>query len=287
MIERRAFLGTVSLALLAGPLDAVAQRTRKYRLGFLGGATADGYAPLVEALVLGLRDHGYVVGQNLAIDYRWADGKYEHLPALAAALVRLQVDLIVTQGTASAAAAKGATRTIPIVMAIVGSPVQSGVVASYARPGGNVTGSSFFFGDINAKRLEFLKALNPGLTRAGVLINPDNPAMAELLSAMDERAQALKVSLHRLNVHRLDELAGAFQLARKQADALTVPEDGLFLANAGRIADLARENRLSSVGFREYCEAGGLLAYGVDFPYIWRQGAVLVDKILKGAKPAD
>ena len=256
-------------------------------IGFLGGATAAGYKPLVESFRLGLRDHGYVEGSNVRIEYRWADGDYDRLPALADELVRLKVDVIVTQGTPAAFAAKGATKTIPIVMAIVGNPVESGIVASYARPGGNVTGSSFFWGDLNAKRLEFLKILNPRLTRAGVLINPDNLAMAELLRAMEERARALKVNLQPLNVRRLDELAEAFQLARKQTDALTVPEDGLFQANAGRLAELANRHRLPSIGFRAYCEAGGLLAYAVDFPFIWRQGAVLVDKILKGAKPAD
>jgi putative ABC transport system substrate-binding protein len=172
-------------------------------------------------------------------------------------------------------------------MAIVGNPVESGVVASYARPGGNVTGSSFFWGDLNAKRLEFLKTLNPRLARAAILINPDNLAMAELLRAVEERARALRVSLQPLNVRRLDEFATTFQVVRKQGEALIVPEDGLFQANAGQLADLANKNRLPSIGFRAYCEAGGLLAYAVDFPHIWRQGAVLVDKILKGARPAD
>jgi ABC transporter substrate binding protein len=212
MIERRAFLGTVGLALLAGQRDTAAQTTRTHRLGFLGGATAEGYASLVEALLLGLRDHGYVVGQNLAIEYRWADGDYERLSALAAELVRLKVHVIVTQGTPAAFAAKRATSTVPIVMAIVGNPVESGIVASYARPGGNVTGSSFFWGDLNAKRLEFLKTLNPGLARGGVLINPDNPAMAEVLRTRGARPGA-EGERPAVNVRRLDELAGAFQLA--------------------------------------------------------------------------
>ncbi|MGC2047276.1 MAG: ABC transporter substrate-binding protein [Gallionella sp.] len=288
MIERRRFLGTVGLALLAAPLDTDAQPTgAAHRIGFLGGASAPGYAPLMEAFVLGLRDHGYVPGKNITIEYRWADGEYDRLPALAAELVRLKVNIIVTQGTPAAFAAKGATPTIPIVMAIVGNPVESGIVASYARPGGNVTGSSFFWGELNAKRLEFLKTLAPGLTRAGVLINPDNPAMVSLLGEMEQRAQALKVSLQPLKVRRLDELDATFQLARKQTEAVAVVEDGLFLPNGGRIAELAVKSRLPCIGFREYCEAGGLLAYGVDFPDIWRQGAVLVDKIFKGAKPAD
>ena len=288
MIERRAFLRAAGLAFLAAPLDAIAQPAGgSYRLGFLGGASETGYATLVEAFVLGLRDHGYVTGKNMTIEYRWADGKYDRLPVLAAELVRLKVDVIVTQGTPAAFAAKRATPTIPIVMAIVGNPVESGIVASYPRPGGNITGSSFFWGELNAKRLELMKTLLPGLARAGVLINPDNPAMPSLLREMEQRAQALKVSLEPLKVRRLDELEAAFQLARKQTEALTVPEDGLFLANAGRVAELALKSRLPTIGFREYCEAGGLLAYAVDLPHIWRQGGVLVDRILKGAKPGD
>jgi putative tryptophan/tyrosine transport system substrate-binding protein len=288
VIERRAVLRAAGVVLLAAPLSTNAQPAKSTRvIGFLGGASASGYAPLVESLRLGLRDHGYVEGKNLRIEYRWADGDYDRLPLLAEELVRLKVEVIVTQGTPAAVAAKGTTRTIPIVMAIVGNPVESGVVASYARPGGNVTGSSFFWGDLNAKRLEFLKTLNPRLSRAAILINPDNTAMAELLRAVEERARALKVKLQPLNVRRLDELDAAFQLAKKQSEALTVPEDGLFQANADRLADLANRSRLPSIGFRAYCEAGGLLAYSVDFPYIWRQSAVLVDKILKGAKPMD
>jgi len=287
VIERRAFL-RAALAALAAPRSSEAQAPKAARvIGFLGGASADGYASLVESLRLGLRDRGYIEGANLKIEYRWADGSYERLPALAEELVRLKVDVIVTQGTPAAFAAKAATRSIPIVMAIVGNPVESGVVASYARPGGNVTGSSFFWGDLNAKRLEFLKTLNPKLSRAAILINPDNLAMAELLRAVEERSRALKVSLQTVNVRRLDEFSAAFQQAKKQAEAAIVPEDGLFQANADRLAELANRNRLASIGFRAYCEVGGLLAYGVDFPYIWRQSAVLVDKILNGAKPAD
>jgi putative ABC transport system substrate-binding protein len=287
VIGRRALLRSGGLALLATPRRVRAQAAGTRRIGFLGGASASGYAALIEAFVLGLRDHGYVIGKNVTIEYRWADGKYERLPVLAAELLGLKVDMFVTQGTPAAVAAKRATPTIPIVMAIVGNPVESGIVASYARPGGNVTGSSFFFDELNAKRMEFLKMAIPGLARAGVFINPDNPAMASVVRVMEERAQALKVHLQVLKVRRLDELEAVFQLAQKQTEAVTVLEDGLFLANAGRIADLATKHRMPTIGFEEYGEAGGLLAYGVDFPHIWRQSAVLVDKIFKGAKPAD
>jgi putative tryptophan/tyrosine transport system substrate-binding protein len=288
MIARRVLLRSLGLALLGAPLGAEGQPAAgARRIGFLGGASASGYAPLIDALIRGLRDHGHVVGKSVTIEYRWADGHYDRLPALAAELARLELDVIVTQGTPAAFAAKQATSTIPIVMAVVGNPVESGIVSSYARPGGNITGSSFFWGELNAKRLEFIKAVAPGLRRVAILINPDNAAMASLLREAEERAQALKIEVHPLRVRRLDELDAAFQVARKQTQGLAVVEDGLFLPNGGRIADLAVKSRLPSIGFREYCEAGGLLAYGVDFPYIWRQGAVLVDKILKGAKPAE
>ena len=202
--------------------------------------------------------------------------------------MRRKVDIIITQGTPAAFAAKQATTTIPIVMAIVGDPVDSGIVASYSRPGGNITGSSIFFPEMNAKRLELMKDLVPGLRRAGVLMNPDNPVMTlSVLRAMDEMAKAMDVKLQHVEVRRVDELDSAFAQAKSQIEAHTVIDDGLLIANAKRIAELAIRNRLPGIGFREYCEAGGLAAYGVNFPHIWRRGAVFVDKILKGTKPAD
>jgi putative ABC transport system substrate-binding protein len=288
LIERRALLRAAGLALLAAPLETRAQPGRTaHRIGFLGGASASGYAPLVQALRQGLRDHGYAEGSNLTVEYRWADGQYDRLAVLAAELVRLKVDVIVTQGIPAALAAKQATPTIPIVMAIGGNPVESGVVASLARPGGNVTGSAFFVNELNAKRLELMKTLIPGLARAGVLMKADNLAMESIWRATEERAQALNVKLHRVNVRRPDDLDAAVELARSQVEALVVTDDGTFIASAKRVAEIAIRNRLPSIGFQEYCEAGGLMAYGVDFPHIWRQSASLVDKVLKGAKPAD
>jgi putative ABC transport system substrate-binding protein len=170
-------------------------------------------------------------------------------------------------------------------MTIVGNP--EAVVTSLARPGGNVTGSSFFMPELNIKRLEILKSALPRLARVAVLTNPGNPAMVSVLRALEENASALNVKLWRMEVRRLDELEAAFTAARAQAEALAVIEDGLFVANARRVAELALRHRLPGVGFTEYAEAGGLLAYGVDFPQMWRQSMVLVDKIFKGAKPAD
>jgi putative ABC transport system substrate-binding protein len=288
MTPRRALLRALGLALLGVPSRAGAQAAGGIRhIGFLGGASAAGYAPLVESFLQGLHDLGYVVGKNLTIEYRWADGQYDRLPALAAELARLKVEVVVTQGTPAAYAAKRLSPPVPVVMAIVGNPVESGLVASLARPGGSVTGSSFFMGELNAKRLELIKLLIPSVSRAGVLINPGNPAMPSVLEEMGQRAQALKVAVQPVGVRTLDELDAALQAARRQVDALTVVEEGLFVANAARVAELATRHRIPSIGFGEYCEAGGLMAYGVDFPHIWRQSATLVDKILKGAKPAD
>jgi putative ABC transport system substrate-binding protein len=287
-VNRRAFLGAVVSAALAGPLTAAAQPAGKvYRIGFLGGGSPAGYAAHVAALRLGLQDHGYVEGKNVTLAFRWAEGKYDRLPALAAELIRLNVDIIVTQGTPAALAAKQSTTAVPVVMTIVGNPEETGVVASLARPGGNVTGSSFFMPELNAKRLELVKTALPRLARVAVLTNPGNPAMVSALRAMEETASALKVKLWHMEVRRLDELETAFATARAQAEALVVIDEGLYIANVRRVAELSLKHQLPGIGFTEYAEAGGLLAYGVDFPHVWRQSMVLVDKIFKGTKPAD
>jgi len=256
-------------------------------IGFLGGADPVGYKAQMEALRLGLRDRGYVEGQTIAIEYRWAEGHYDRLPVLAAELVDRKVAIIITQGTPAAIAAKQATSTIPIVMAIVGNPVESGIVSSLARPGGNITGSSFFYAELNAKRLELLKEMMPHLARAGILQNPDNSAMGSLMPVAEKTARMINVAVQPVHVRHLEELEAVVEHASSQIEALIVVDDGFIVANAGRIAELAAKNRLPSIGFREYCEVGGLAAYGVDFPHIWRGAGVFVDKILKGAKPAD
>jgi putative ABC transport system substrate-binding protein len=288
MIPRRLFLRAFGLAVLSAPAAALAQAPEPVRrIGFLGGATAGGYAKFIDALRAGLRDRGLVEGQNLVIEYRWAENHLDRLAALAADLVRLKVEAIVTQGTPAALAAKKATQTIPIVMAIVGSPVESGVVKSYARPGVNITGSSFFMDQVNAKRVELVKAMNPQLARLGLLFNERNPVLRPVRNAVEERANALKVELTTLTVNSLDELNTALGAARKQVEALVVPDDGLLIANAQLVAGLISKARLPAIGFREVCEAGALLAYGVDFPHIWGESATLVDKVLHGAPAAE
>jgi putative tryptophan/tyrosine transport system substrate-binding protein len=291
-MKRREFItllgGAVATPSLLWPRAACAQQPgRLFRIGFLGGADPIGYAAQLEALRLGLQAHGYVIGRNVEIEYRWAQGRYERLPALAAELVALKVDLIITQGTPAAIVAKQTTSTVPIVMAIVGNPIESGIVTSLARPGGNITGASFFHPELNGKRLELLKTLKPDLARAAALVHPDNAAMVAVLRAVEETARALDISLQRLEVRTLDEVEAALSLAKTQVQGVVVVDEGLFIANAGRIAQLAIKNGLSSIGFRQYCEAGGLAASGVDFLHIWRRSMALVDKILKGAKPAD
>jgi putative tryptophan/tyrosine transport system substrate-binding protein len=290
-MKRREFitlLGAAAAPALLRPRAVRAQQPgRTFRIGFLGGADPVGYAAQLEALRLGLQDHGYVIGRNVEIEYRWAQGRYERLPALAAELVALKIDLIITQGTPAAVVAKQATSTIPIVMAVVGNPIETGIVTSLARPGGNITGSSFFHPELNGKRLELLKTLKPDLARAAALVHPDNAAMAAVLRAVEETAIALDITLQRLEVRTLEEVEAAFALAKTQVQGVVVVDEGLFIANAGRIAQLAIRNGLPTIGFRQYCEAGGLAAYGVDFLHIWRRSMALVDKILKGAKPAD
>ena len=291
-MKRREFItllgGAVATPPLLWPRAACAQQPgRLFRIGFLGGADPIGYAAQLEALRLGLQDHGYVIGRNVEIEYRWAQGRYERLPALAAELVALKVDLIITQGTPAAIVAKQTTSTVPIVMAIVGNPIESGIVTSLARPGGNITGASFFHPELNGKRLELLKTLKPDLARAAALVHPDNAAMVAVLRAVEETARALDITLQRLEVRTLEEVETALALAKTQVQGVVVVDEGLFIANAGRVAQVAIKNGLPSIGFRQYCEAGGLAAYGVDFIHIWRRSMALVDKILKGAKPAD
>jgi putative ABC transport system substrate-binding protein len=284
-MRRRTFLAFTASVATAWPFVARSQQMMPL-IGFLGGADPVGYAVPIEALRAGFRDHGYVEGENIRIEYRWAEGRYERLPALAADLVSRKVSIIITQGTPAALAAKQATTTIPIVMAIVGDPVPT-VVPSYSRPGGNITGSSFFFHEINAKRLELLKELIPTLESAGVLMNSDNPAMASVLRAMEETAKAKDIRLRHIAVRGVDELDASFQQTKGQIQGFTVLEDGFLFANAKRIAELAIRNRLPSMGFREICDAGGLAAYAVDYRQIFRRAAVFVDKIIKGSKPVD
>jgi ABC-type uncharacterized transport system substrate-binding protein len=290
MIARRTFLAGTGAVLLAAPLAAEAQRAGKVtRIGVLEPTSMALNAANLDAFRQGLRELGYVEGQNFVVEYRSADGRGERFPDLAAELVRLKVDVILTRGTPAVIAAKNATRTIPVVMAASGDPVLSGVVASLARPGGNVTGLSAIVGEVSGKRLELLREVIPGVSRIVGLFNMSNPIDALQWKETEIAASSLRVQLQLLDVRKPGDFGRAFDAATKQrAGALVVGVDALTWANRRSIVDLAAKNRLPAIyAAREFVDAGGLIAYGVSYPHLYRRAASFVDKILKGAKPAD
>jgi putative ABC transport system substrate-binding protein len=291
-MDRRTFMSSVTLGLLAAPLAAEAQHAGKvWQIGFLGSGTPTGWGgPGIEAIRLGLEDHGYVEGRNIRIEYRWAQDRYDRLPELAAELVRLNPDLIITYGTPSTLALKRATSAIPIVMAIIGNPVENGAVASLARPGGNITGSSFFSDEVTAKRLDILKTAHPALVRAGFLGSSRNIAMLGGQRATASMAQSLNVQLQVLDVRSSDELDAALTGAVKaQSDGVVMSDEQVLSTGDApkRIAEFTLKNRLPSIGPVQYARAGGLIGYGVVWPDVVRGSMALVDKVFKGAKPAD
>lgn len=287
-MQRRKFIGVIAGGLVTAPLTAKAQPVRKIpRIGFLGLVSASSHASRTEALRAGLRDLGYVEGKNIVIEFRWAEGKYDRLPELAAELVRLNVDVIVTHGAAGALAVKRATTTIPIVIAAVGDILALGLVQSLSQPGGNVTGLTFFNPELAAKRLELLKEAVPLLAKAALLSNPDNPISGSIVQAMEQAARSLKLELRQFDARGTSQLESAFAaMAKAQVGGAVIHEDTTLLANAKAIADLAARQRLPASGFPEFAVAGGLMAYGISFPDMDRRAATFVDKILKGAKPA-
>ena len=266
-MNRRAFLSAVSGSLLAVPFAADAQQAAKVpRIGFLVASSASdsAYARLIEAFRQGLRDLGYVEGQNIFIEYRYAEGTYERLPALAAELVRLKVNVIVSHSTPGPSAAKQATSTIPIVMTSAGDPVGSGLVSSMAQPGGNITGLSLMAPELGGKRLQLLKQFLPGLSRVAVLWNATNPYAT--MVAREAEAAATK----------------------GRAGALIVAEDPLTITKRTQIVDFAAKSRLPAMyGVKEFVDAGGLMSYGAHLADLYRRAATYVDKILKGAHPGD
>ncbi len=279
-------------ALFATPLASFAQpRGAMPRIGFLLSETLSGQpATRVDALRAGLRDHGYVEGRNLAIEIRSADGSYDRLPGLAAELVRLKVDVLVPFGIKALVAAKGATTTIPIVIpATTSDLVALGFVASLARPGGNITGSTALGPEIMAKRLELLKEVMPRITRVAVLINPTNLSIGPIFRQMDIAAKALNLSLQRYEVRAPAELDGVFAaMAKGRIDATVLEDDTMFGGgNAKAIAKLAAGQRILAVGNKNFAEEGGILGYGGTDDELYRRGAYFVDRILKGAKPGD
>ena len=289
MNNRRKLLVALGAGTFTAPLASFAQQpARVFRIGFLSSESASGYRTRVEALRAGLRGLGYEEGKNIIVEFRWAEAKHDRLPDLAADLVRLKVDVLVTHATPGSLAAKRATSTIPIVAAVVADPVDLGLVASLARPTGNITGSTYFSSEIAAKRLELLKDVMPRITQAAAFVNPDNPATGTIVNAMQRAAKSLNVVLQQFEARRPSEFGGAFlAMAKRSVGAFVIVEDPMFLANAKGIADLAAKQRLPSIGFNELVEAGGLIGYAPNFLEMWRRAAYFVDRILKGAKPSD
>jgi putative tryptophan/tyrosine transport system substrate-binding protein len=288
-MKRRHFIKVVGGMAVASPLVLHAQPlARPARIGFLGSASATGSAKSVEAVLTGLRDLGYVEGKNIAIEFRWAEGRYDRLSALVAELIRLNVDVIVTHGTPGTRAAKKATSTVPIVMAISGDAIATGLVTSLARPEANVTGSTFFIPQLNAKRLELVKEVCPYVARVAALSNPNNPVSKPIIPAMQAAATPLKLDFEVAEAQGPSEFDRAFaSMAKRRVDAVVITEDGEFAASFGAIATLAAANKLASIGAQEYAQAGGLIGYGVDLLGLYRRAAYFIDKVLKGSKPAD
>ena len=280
---------TLAFGILVTPLAAEAQPARVYRIGFLSVASSSPMAPRVEAFRQGLRELGYVEGQNINIEYRWAEGKHERLTGLAAELVSLKVGIMVVHGTAAVLAARQASTTIPVLCFACGDLVGTGLVASLARPDGNITGLTLITPEVSGKRLELLKEIVPGLTRVAVLFNPGNPVSGPELRETEAAARSLGLQLQALGVKDPDEFDSAFSsMRRERADAVIVLSDAMFYGRRRHIADLAAANRLPAISFTgEFAASGGLMAYGPDVFALARRAATYVDKILKGAKPAD
>jgi putative ABC transport system substrate-binding protein len=288
-MRRREFITLIGGAAVAWPLAARAQQGKVWRIGFLEAFAAAQNAPNIDAFRQGMRQRGYIETQNYVIEYRSADGRTERYPALAAELVRLNVDLIVTRGTPASIAAKNATATIPIVMAASGDPLGTGLVASLARPGGNVTGLSGFTSDLLAKRLEILREAVPSIKRIGLLHNMGNPVAPRQWEELKAAAPILGIEPLLLDVRSPDDLPRVFETAAAQrANAIVVGNDTAINVKLPLVIELAAQHRLAATYLaRQFVDAGGLMMYGVNYPDLYRRAATFVDKILKGAKPAE
>jgi len=291
MTTRRTFLHTLAAGLLAAPVAADAQSAGKvFRIGYLGSGSSTSNPHLPGAFRQGLRELGWIEGQNIVIEYRFAEGRLDRLPDLAAEVVRLKVDIIAASPTPAALAAKNATGTIPIVFTSVPDPVGLGLVASLARPGGNVTGLTYSVGfNIFGKDLELLKEAVPKVRRVAVLSNPASPSQPLTMSEIRGAARSLGLQLLLLEARGPGDFDGAFAaMAKERVGALFVVTDPAFIPHRARLANLTAKSRLPSIFTqREDAEAGALMSYGPSLSDIYRRAATYVDKILKGAKPAD
>jgi putative tryptophan/tyrosine transport system substrate-binding protein len=284
-MRRRQFLTLLGGAAAGWPLSARAQQRT---IGFLGPNTHSAASEWVAALLKRLRELGWTDGRTITIEYRWAEGREERFAEIAAELVRLKADVIVTSGTQAVLALKNATSVIPIVFATAGDPVGTGLVASLARPAGNVTGLATLANELAGKRLELLREVVPGLRRLGIMGNVANPYMTLELGEVQAAASTLGLEAITLEIRRAQDLAPAFEALRSRADALYVCTDALTNTHRIRINIAALGERLPTMhGSRDFVEAGGLMSYGPNFPDMFRRTADYVDKILRGAKPGD
>ncbi len=287
-MTRRTFLCGLTLGTLAAPLSGEAQQAAKvWRVGYLGNTS--GPQEITEAFRQGLRELGYIEGQNILIEYRWAGGETDQAHKEAAELVGLKVDVILASSSLNALAAKQATGTIPIVFPVGGDPVALGLVKSLARPGGNITGLSSISVDLVGKQLELLREAVPKVSQVAILQNPNNPNNARVLREADGPARALGLRLLTLNARSTADIDAAFvAMATKRVDGVLIRRDPIFATQTTRITALAAKSKLPTMyGFPEAAEAGGLLAYGASIRASFRRAATYVDKILKGTKPAD
>ncbi|HET8564414.1 MAG TPA: ABC transporter substrate-binding protein [Candidatus Binatia bacterium] len=289
-MRKKFFVLALSALLLALSFRAEAQQPKKVpRIGFLSTVSPAALSALTEAFRQGLREHGYFDGKNIVIEYRSAEGKLDRLPALAAELVRLKVDVIVTAGSTSTRSAKEATVTVPIVMAQDSDPVGTRLVASLARPGGNITGLSTLSPETSGKQLELLKETVPGLSRVAVFGTSTRPGNAQALKETEVAARALGLQLQFLDVLEPKDIETAFREASKgRAAAILVLTSPIFFSQRTQLVDLAVKSRLPAIYFwPEFVEDGGLMTYGVSISDLFRRAATYVDKILKGANPSD
>jgi putative ABC transport system substrate-binding protein len=289
---RRRQLLVAAGALLALPLAKAQQPEKVRRIGFLAArsrSTPSNPDVYYDAFMQGMRELGYVEGKNLVVEWRFADGKYERLPTLAAELVKMNVELIATNSTPATEALQRATSTIPIVAIAVGDPLASGFAASLARPGRNITGLSLITVDLGPKYLELLKLMMPALSRVAVLENPGNPVDPGILKSVQAAAQQVGVKVLPVDASTLEEIERGFAtMRRERANAVIILPDSFFIRQRREITELATRNRLPSIfSFREDVEAGGLMSYGVNMADIFRRAATYVDKILKGANPRE
>ena len=289
-VERRKFISALGGAAVAWPLAAHAQQPSMPVVGLIIAGSPDASATVAAAFRKGLNETGYVEGQNVTVEYHWLEGQYDQMPALISDLVRRRVAVIATPSTPPALAAKAATAAIPIVFGVGEDPVQLGLVASLAQPGGNATGINFFLNEVVVKRLRLLHDLVPKAVRVAVLVNPANTTNTEpTLRAVQEAAPAIGLQIQILNATTIGEIDAAFTaLAREHCDALFVGPDPLFTIRRGQFATLTARDRIpATYARREFVAAGGLMSYGTDLPDASHQIGVYTGRILKGAKPAD